>query len=346
MLARSWALRDREKDETVIRSTLLALLLSFLGASPAMAQAWAAKMFKDRSHDFGAVARGSRAEHRFEFENIYVEDVHIARVYSSCGCTEPSVTNSTLKTWEKSAIVCKYNTRSFLGRKGATITVVFDRPYYAEVQLVVNGYIRSDVVFEPGVVTFGDVRQFNTAEKQIKVNYAGRRDWRIVDVRSANHHFEVELTETRRSGGRVGYDMLIRLLPDAPSGHFQDQLTLITDDSLRQAIPLPVSGNVVSPLTVSPASLFLGILEPGETVTKPLVVRGAEPFRVLQIKCSDDCFSFSQPTDEEKSLHVVQVTFKAGDTPSKVAQTIEIETDLGAGAATKSLATATVREAE
>ncbi|MFV1964425.1 MAG: DUF1573 domain-containing protein [Pirellulaceae bacterium] len=326
------------------RSTVLAFLLLLIGASPAAAQPWAAKMFKETTHDFGAVARGSKAEYRFEFENIYVEDAHVARVYSSCGCTDPSVTKSTIKTWEKSEIVCKFNTRSFLGRKGATVTVVFDKPYYAEVQLVVNGYIRSDVVLNPGAVNFGDVRQSSTAEKSIQLHYAGRSDWRIIDVRSASDHFEVELTETQRSGGRVDYEMLVRLLPDAPAGYFQDQLTIISDDSLRQAIPLAINGHVVSPLTVSPASLFLGILDPGESVTKPLVVRGTEPFRVLKVYCADGGFKFAKPENEEKTLHVVQVTFTAGDSPGKVAQTIEIETDLGSGVVTKSLATATVRE--
>jgi hypothetical protein len=328
----------------VTRSTVLALLLLVVGTSSAAAQQWAAKMFAERTHDFGAVARGSKAEYRFEFENIYVEDVHVARVYSSCGCTEPSITKSTVKTWEKSAIVCKYNTRSFLGRKGATITVVLDKPYYAEVQLSVKGYIRSDVVFDPGVVDFGDVKQFSAAEKSVKLSYAGRSDWRIVDVRSANHHFEVELSETQRYGGRVGYDMLIRLLPDAPAGYFQDQLTIISDDAQRRTIPIAVNGHVVSPLTVSPASLFLGILNPGESVTKPLVVRGTEPFRVLRVTCPDGCFAFPDPPDEEKTLHVLQVTYTAGESPGKVAQNIEIETDLGSGAVTKSLATATVRK--
>ena len=44
-------------------------------------------MFKVTEHDFGTVARGAKAEYRFVFENLYMEDVHIAGAYSSCGCT-------------------------------------------------------------------------------------------------------------------------------------------------------------------------------------------------------------------------------------------------------------------
>ena len=44
-------------------------------------------MFKVTEHDFGSVARGAKAEYRFVFENLYMEDVHISHAYSSCGCT-------------------------------------------------------------------------------------------------------------------------------------------------------------------------------------------------------------------------------------------------------------------
>src|SRR5687767_9627208 len=107
-------------------------------------------MFQTTEHDFGTVARGAKAEFAFEFENLYEEDLHVAKVYSSCGCTTPAIEKRDLKTFEKAQILATYNTRAFLGQKSATITVVFDKPQYAEVQLEVSGYIRSDVVLEPG----------------------------------------------------------------------------------------------------------------------------------------------------------------------------------------------------
>ena len=50
-----------------------------------------------------------------------------------------------MKTYEKGAIVATFNTNSFHGQRGATLTVIIDKPFYAEVQLHVRGYIRSDV---------------------------------------------------------------------------------------------------------------------------------------------------------------------------------------------------------
>jgi hypothetical protein len=134
--------------------------------------------------------------------------------------------------------------------------------------------------------------------------------------------------------------MLVRLTKDAPPGHFQDQLTIVTDDQMR-TIPLAVQGHVISPLTVSPASLFLGELKPGESVNKQLVVRGKQPFKVVGIKCHDKGFAFKTPGDAKEPLHFIPVTFTAKKT-GKVTETIEIETDLGA--VTTCVASGTVRQ--
>ncbi len=322
--------------------SMLALAIC-AGSIDVSAQEWAKKMFKTTTHDFGSVARGAKAEFSFEFENLYEEPLRVASVRSSCGCTSPTITKRDLRTFEKSQIVTKYNTRSFLGQKGATVTVVFDKPYYAEVQLSVDGYIRSDVVFDPGEVNFGEVDQFSPAEKTLTVTYAGRSDWKITDVRSANEHFEVTLSETARGNGRVSYDMLVRLTEAAPSGYFQDQLTIITDDQRSKSIPVLVQGSIVSPLTVSPASLILGTLEPGQTVKKQLIVRGKRPFRILKIDCEDGCFTFDPPSDAAKQLHFIPVAFTA-DATGQISQQIKIQTDLGSGATAGCLATATVRD--
>ncbi len=320
---------------------MLALAIA-AGPIDVSAQEWATKMFKTRSHDFGTVARGAEAEFSFEFENLYEENLHVASVRSSCGCTTPTITKRDLKTFETSQIVAKYNTRSFLGQKGATVTVVFDKPYYAEVQLSIEGYIRSDVVFDPGEVNFGEVDQFTAAERKLTVSYAGRSDWKITDVRSNNEYFAVDLSESSRGGGRVSYEMRVHLTADAPSGYFQDRLDIITDDEGSPAIPVRVQGSVVSPLTVSPASLLLGNLEPGQSVKKQLIVRGNRPFRILDIKCDDGCFTFEPPGDESKQIQFVPVTFTA-NAAGEISRRITIHTDLANGAVASCTATARVR---
>jgi hypothetical protein len=300
-------------------------------------------MFSENAHDFGVVARGAKAEYRFEFQNIYEEDVHIATVRSSCGCTSPEVTQRVLKTWEKAEIVAVFNTRSFLGSRNATITVTIDKPYYAEVHLDVTGYIRSDVVFEPGAVNFGEVQQGEGAETHVRVNYAGRSNWEITDVRSANENFEVELKEPERRGGNVSYEMVIKLKPEAPAGYINDQLTVVTNDGYRQSIPLAVEGRVRSLLTISPTPVVLGIVEKGAEVEKKLLVRASTEFHITKVTCDGEDIVFQVDTEASGKVHFVPLTFTAGDA-GKIERTIHIETDLPGNASAEVTASGEVKD--
>src|SRR3972149_4360608 len=180
-----------------MRITLLPISLSFFvcAASIAQGEDWARAMFSETSHDFGVVARGAKVEYKFTIENIYEEEAHIVSLRSSCGCTTPKIDKKYLKTWEKAELTTAIDTRSFLGRKDATITVVFDLPFSAEVQIRVHAYIRSDVVVQPGVVQFGMVNQGTAMKQKVAVNYAGRNDWQILRVESQNPYLTGQVTE-------------------------------------------------------------------------------------------------------------------------------------------------------
>ncbi len=302
------------------------LALSAVAAS-ASAQEWAEKMFTEKTHDFGAVARAAKVEYAFEIVNPYKEDIHIASVRTSCGCTIPRIQKETLKSWEKGAIIAEFNTRAFTGQRGARVTVTIDRPQYAEVQLQVHGYIRTDVVVDPGQVAFGQVPAGGGAEKTITIDYAGRGDWKILGVEPTSPFVKADLQEVTRQGGRVAYRLAVSLDKSAPVGYLNDEVVLKTNDSRSPRFPVKVDGFVVAELTVSPSSLLLGILQPGQKITKQIVLKGKEPFRVVGIDCDDPGFTFPSPT-EAKTVHVIPVTFEAGKEPIKFVDKIVIRTDL------------------
>lgn len=312
----------------MLRGILPAILLTLAVALPASAESWAVEMFQATDHDFGSVARDAKTEFEFVITNIFVEDVHIASVRSSCGCTSPKITKQTLKTHEKGAILAKLNTDTFLGRKGATLTVTIDKPFYTQVQLHVRGFIHGDVLLQPGSVELGSVDEGTAVEKTITVSHIGNSNWEILEVKSANPHISAKVEELSRSGGRVSYRLAVQLDEKAPVGYLKDHLMLVTNDHNVAEVPVPVEGRVVPGITVSPASLFMGVVKPGEKVTKQLVVKGKKPFRILSISCDNGQFEFDTTAEQQpKLVHLIPVTFTAGEEPGKVARTIRIVTD-------------------
>lgn len=310
------------------------LLLVATCAETVSGQEWARKMFETTEHDFGTVARGSDTVYRFEITNCYKEDVHIQSVRSSCGCTSPSIEGNLLKTWEKGYIVAKFNTRgNFTGHHSATLTVVIDKPFPAQVQLHVHGNIRGDVVFQPGAVNFEDVDQGTSKRKTVGVRYAGRSGWRIEDVvtsTQSSNYYQVELVETKRVKGLVEYDLNIQLQDSAPAGYLQDQLVLVTSDQNNPRIPLKVEGRIVPEISVAPESWVMGEVGYGQQLSKKFIVRGKKDFKVTGIECDDTSFQFKFDPEKEAKVHVIEATFSpASDVNGTLKKTITVSTNLG-----------------
>lgn len=312
------------------RTLPLAVLLFSAVSTGAQAQDWAQKMFTVRSHDFGTIARAAKAEFAFDLTNLYLEDVHISSVRSSCHCTTPRIEKDTLKTYEKGAVIAHINSDRLLGHQSATLTVTIDKPQYAQVQLNVKVYIYSDVLLEPTSVAFGSIAEGTSVDRTICVRYTGHSDWQIQEVRSDNPHLTATVTERTRQGGRITYDLNAVLDDKSPTGYVNESLWLITNDARIKEIPVPVDGQVLASISVSPASLFLGVVEPGGRVTKQIVVRGQKPFRITAIHGDCECLQATVPKDEEaKTLYLIPVTFTAGEIAGKITQTVSIETDSG-----------------
>ncbi len=313
--------------------SVLAVVAAMLAAEQASAQAWASKMFAEKEHDFGTVARGSDTVYKFPVKNIYKQDVEMVSVRSSCGCTTPTLENKVLKTGDVGYVVATFNTRTFDGVHSATLTV--DVQWndngvirHGEAQLYVHGDIRSDVVFQPGAIKFDGIDQGTKAEQQVRVTYAGRSDWKVTDVRGASEDLEVELTETQRLQGRVAYDLLVRMKDSAPAGYFNEQLVLVTNDSSNPRIPLHVEGRVVPQISVAPEALRFGEVAHGAKVPMKVLVRGKKPFKIVGVDSPSGAFDF-KTDDASSARHVVEVIFAPTQDSGDVKETIHIATDLG-----------------
>ena len=263
-------------------------------------------------------------------------DVHIASVRTSCGCTTPYVENDkrTLKTYETGAIIAHLNSGTHIGQRAATLTVTFDRPYYAEVQLQIRALVHTNILMEPTSLQFGTVEQGKAGRGPGAA--LSRRLPQLADPERSPLRSE----SARRSGpvGAAGRPGLVRSEgppgPHGPAGYISDHAVLTTNDPSMGQIPVQVEGQVRPNVVVSPADLFLGVVHAGQKVTKPLVVRADKPFRIKSITGDKASFEIPQPPGDARSVHVVPVTFVAGAEIGKVVKTIHIETDIGGAQAT------------
>ncbi len=303
------------------------LLVTFLATHCCFAQEWADKMFKAKDHDFGTVVAGSEPKFEFVFQNLYKEDVHIQSVRSSCGCTSVSIKNPSLKSWEKGAIVAKFNTDRFRGNRSATITVSIDKPFRAEVQLKVKGNIRGDVTINPGAINFGEVKSLAPTQKTVRITKYGNVNWQIEDVKSTYRFVSVQLKQVHRGYDSVSYDMTISTKAQAPEGYIQSELLVVTNDRQNRQVPIVMTGKVVTALQMSPNVLTFGPLAPGETGTKRVLLKADKPFEINDVTCADSNFVVKAKSGAKK-LHFIEVSYRGAEKVGEIKRSLSIKTDI------------------
>ncbi len=312
-------------------------------ASPSTATAaptilpWYQTLTDEREHDFGTVPRASKQVHVFEFENTTGSDLLLNQVRTSCGCTLPKILTQHVKPGQTGQVQATFDTLKFFGKRGATLSVSIQKlgqySEYAEVQFSVKGKIRRDVVVSPGMFDFQNVNVSETAKRTAKLWYAGKPDWKILDVKSTNSNLTIDFEELERdaTAGKVVYELNVHLQDGQPVGQFLDNLTIVTNDSATSGLPVEVCGTVNTVISIAP--IALGVVNQGQDIAKKLIVRSPTPISIDAIQTSCDKIKF-EPSEGKKTLHILKYSFDTTE-PTDVQETVTIATTGKISRATK-----------
>ena len=276
-----------------------------------------------RSHDFGTVARAAKTEHRFEIKNPFQQPLHLRSISASCGCTTPIIETEWIQPGEVGYVLARFNTGTFTGDRKATLNLMIDQPTMTMLQLNVKGYIRSDIVINPGELNFGTVSQGESKQIEANIEYAGRSDWKITGISGNDRFIDTKLIETARAAGRVGYKITATLAPGAAPGPQATEMILHTNDARLKTVPLSCFAQIDAALSVSPNNVALGEMSFGQPVKQRLLIKGASPFQVIDVIVPDMQVHF-EPNEEPKAMQFLNLTLapenqlRTGDVHTKM----------------------------
>lgn len=302
---------------------LLALGLTLLTAgdvfgrknrADAQDQQWAQKMFEKLDQDFGVVPSNADLKQRIKITNKYKETVHISAVTSSCGCTTGKPSKDTLLSEESTYLDLTMDTRRFRFLKETTVTVTFDQPIFAQVQIPVKAFINPDVLLNPGAAEFGGVAKGSDRLLRLSVIYNGRGISSIKDAVCKNANITTKLVEVRRDAVNINYELHITVKGTAPLGDIRDQVILVTDDPNNRNIPVLVEARVEPEFVVNPELVSFGALAPGERKIMNVFIRSTrkQPFVIEKIESEKTAGTFETRLPKEaKDLHSLPLTFIA-----------------------------------
>jgi len=319
----------------------LFLLCIVLTEKNVVANSWGTNLFATHRHDFGRVALGADAEFRFELTNIYNHELRLVGTRSSCSCVLPRLSTQILQPGEAGAVIARLNTTGqHLRSKSSVLTVQLEMVVNGiqrrdTVQLFVSGYIRPDVLLTPGSVEFGAVSEGTSAVRTLLLEHTGRPGWALTRIERSLPFIHARAEEIRREHGDVTYRITATLLENAPPGYVRDILRFTTNElqpgrAEPVEVTVPIHGVVTATIQAKPSPIQIGILAPGETAVKNIVIRSETPFRITNVAASDNRFRFAF-SEQASTVQLISVSFSARQMfpgqSQEIAEVIHISTN-------------------
>lgn len=305
------------------------------GSAQAQPSGWADSLFHEHSIDFGPVPRGAKVRHNFLLKNHLGEPVTILDVHASCGCTAGRASASTIPPGGQAVVEAQMDTRNFVGRKATTLTVTMMTAsgHQGEAKFAVRSDILPDVVLNPGSADFGQVARGQTPAQTITIERIGQPDWRVTRLIASETFCRVvdaTITEAYRSGSGVGYNLTVRLRPDAPAGLVRDEIRLLTNDPQSPNVPVLVTAQVQGSLSVTPPLLALGAVPRDGTVQGRYLIKASRPFKIRQIDGNGEGFTLAAADASPRTLHILNLSYRAveGSPRGDLRRGFRITTDL------------------
>ena len=289
---------------------------------------------------YKSVAKGQDVSFRIPVTNVHPDEIQITALATSCGCLswDENRLSPTGTMMLPSAIILPPGQTKHINlrldtirhhgeKKGTHGIVTFFIPaknVFGTVKIYAEGYIRSDVVIQPGSVNFGSVDPQKGAEQTLTVNYAGRNDWALTSAKFNSPHLVAEIIEKSRGNGLVNYELIVKLKATAPIGQLRDQMMLVTDDANNPQIPVQVEARIEPEIVVTEANF--GSLIPGKPKEIQVLVRStkspAKPFKIEKCERTEQDQSIKvKKTDETKTLHQMTLTFTPPNKPGLFEET-------------------------
>lgn len=291
-------------------------LLTVLTAAPSIHAAdWTDEMVSRETIDFGVIATGSEARKQVKVSNVHDYPVRIERTSTTCGCSAASLGDKQLlMPGESTYVEVKMNTSKFRQKKESNLLIHLSRTKntIVEVRIPIKAYIRTDVVLQPGSMNFEKVDAGKSKTAVVNINYAGRSDWAIEDVRFRRRDLKAVLSDPKVEDGLIKYKLTMTISENADVGRIRDLITLVTNDARNPFVPVMIEGEVISDIKHSPETLNVPSTPTGGTSKVQLVLTGKEPFLVEGISCDrmPNGFTATLPKTAKK-VQILPITFNA-----------------------------------
>jgi hypothetical protein len=205
-------------------------------AAPACAAPTAAK---------GEVRGGPPLTHTFELAHPGAAGtLTITKVEAGCGCLRQVLTKNTIQAGETTSLTIEVNTLTqpdgpnrWQVAVGYKLEVPGAAPQAGELLLQITATLAREVTVTPPQVGFSTA---GAASQVITVADARGKPLTVVKAAASSPHLTVELGARQNAAGKASQAVTVKLAADAPEGHRDEAVVLLTDDPAYPEFRVPV----------------------------------------------------------------------------------------------------------
>ena len=103
--------------------------------------------------------------------------------------------------------------------------------------------------------------------------------------------------------------LAVSISSDAPVGPLESELVVHTNDRNLTTVPLRLMANIAPEISVSPQTLSLGDIVPGEPIKQLIILKGHQPFLIKSVE-SGEFEIEGKLSEESKTLHALPLMIR------------------------------------
>jgi hypothetical protein len=227
--------------------------------------------FRERTYDFGFSGQNRQIMYRFEFTNAGGGLLTVEAVKSSCGCVVSLTPSNGLNPGSSGAVEVTCATGKRIGQMIEIIRVCSNDRDEPEIELKVTGVVRAEYALDPESLSLGDIERGAPVARILRLVDLGDTELVVQRVEVDEKYFVSEFGRFE-DGPLHGFVIQLLLKPDAPPGRFALPLTIHMNLPRHPRIDVPIVGNILGRIRVSPDFLSLGKLNEGDSPKERLYV--------------------------------------------------------------------------
>jgi hypothetical protein len=180
----------------------------------------------------------------------------------------------------------------------------------------------------PDTLAYGLIRRGAEPKASVQISFLSDPTFTIKSATADSNYVLPEITEVKRQGGGVVYEVSAKLRPDLPVGKWFTDVWVQTSNPSTPKMRIPLTVEVQPSIAVSPSSVQFNDAKVGGKSEQKVLVRAEKPFKILEIKGTPEGVSVDGKLNDAKAVHILTLTYE----PTKVGElskALTVVTDSG-----------------